>query len=254
MKRAATYAVLMAVLAFAIHSNAFAGIGDLFDGMVGYWTFDEGQGTVAGDSVGGHDGVVQGAMWAEGVSGTGLEFVPADDTKVVVEHSNDFFGAAGEFTIANWVRPVSRGAMLDKSDGSNRMQWYILEEGDGWRLHWGAASSFSFSPFAGDWGTWYHVAWVHTAEASTVYVDGNAIHTEPDMGPVIHTTEPMYFGDMGILAAGNPKQQNFEGTLDEMGLWTRALSGDEVRTFMGVTDVSPKGKLPLAWAALKGLN
>jgi len=74
------------------------------------------------------------------------------------------------------------------------------------------------------------------------------------MGASVATTEPLYFGDMGILAEGNPKQQNFEGTLDEIGLWTRALSGDEVRAFKGVTDVSPKGKLPLAWASLKDLD
>jgi hypothetical protein len=257
MKRYEVWTALMVVFVLTMHSGAVASVGDLFDGMVGHWTFDEGQGTVASDSVGGHDGVIQAATWVTGVSGTALEFVPGDDTKVTIEHSDDFFGPDGEFTVANWVRPVSRGAMMDKSDKANRMQWYILsatEDENAFRLHWGAGAGHSFSPLVDAWGTWHHVALVHTAAESTVYADGEAIFTEPDMGPVIPTTEPLIIGDMGILAAGNPKQQNFEGTIDEMGLWVRALSGDEVRAFMGFADVSPKGKLPLAWAAMKTSN
>ena len=251
-KRCAT---LMVFIVFAfMHSNAFSAP-DLTDGLMGKWSFDEGQGDVARDEIGGHDGVVERATWTTDAKGGGyaLEFSPADDTKVTVAHSNDFFGADGSFTVSNWAKPLSRGAMMDKSDKVNRIQWYILEEDPGWRFHWGGGSGFTFSPFAANWGEWHHCAWVHTASASTAYLDGVAIHTAPDMGPIILTTEPMYFGDMGILAAGNPKQQNFEGVLDEFHIWNRALSAEEIMQFLqgGGTAVSPKGKLAITWADLK---
>ena len=137
-------ATLMVLVAIAfLHSNAFSAV---TDGLVGKWSFDEGQGDVAHDEIGGHDGTVERAAWTTDAQGGGyaLEFSPADDTKVTVAHSNDFFGADGSFTVANWAKPLSRGAMMDKSDKVNRIQWYILEEDPGWRFHWGGDRDLLF--------------------------------------------------------------------------------------------------------------
>ena len=48
-------------------------------GLVGYWNFDESQGTTAGDSSGsGNSGVlVNGPTWTTGKSGTGINFDPS---------------------------------------------------------------------------------------------------------------------------------------------------------------------------------
>ncbi len=253
MKRQKRCAVLMTILALTIHAGVFAA--DILDGLVGYWPFDEGEGDAAHDLVGGHDGSIKRAAWTDRAkSGRwALQFSPEDDTKVVIPDAEELDNLPDGHSVTNWIWPVSRGAMMDKSDKVNRIQWYILEEDPGWRFHWGGGSGFTFSPFAANWGEWHHCAWVHTASASTAYLDGVAIHTEPDMGPIILTTEPMYFGDMGILAAGNPKQQNFEGVLDEFHIWNRALSAEEIMQFLqgGGTAVSPKGKLAITWADLK---
>jgi hypothetical protein len=82
------------------------------------------------------------------------------------------------------------------------------------------------------------------------------VHEEASKGPMIPTTEPLYFGDMGILPGNNPKQQNFEGGLDDFGLWNRALSAAEIQEVFetglgGILAVSPSGKLAIQWAAVK---
>lgn len=259
MKRQKFCTMLMVLFAFAvIQSTVFAA---LTDGLVGRWPFDEGQGDVARDVVGGHDGVIERATWTtEAITGGwALQFdgrAEADggiDSKVTISHSDDFLGADGSFSVSNWVNPISRGAMMDKSAAVNRMQWFILEEGPGYQLHWGAGPNFTFSGPAGDWNEWVHLVWSHSADSSVAYLNGEAVFEEVGMGPIIPTTEPLYFGDMGILPGNNPRQQGLEGTLDEIAIWNRALSADEVAQIFagGGTAVEFKGKLAITWAAVK---
>jgi hypothetical protein len=256
-KRCAT---LMVLIAFAfMHSNAFSAP-DLTDGLMGKWSFDEGQGDAARDEIGGHDGVVERATWTTDAKGGGyaLEFSPADDTKVTVAHSNDFFGADGSFTVSNWAKPLSRGAMMDKSGRADRMQWFLMEDG---RLHWGAGPNFTFTdgPVV-KFGEWSHVAWSHNpVDESVAYVNGEEVHNQKGLGKVLPTGEPMYFGDMGVLPGNNPKQQNFEGIIDEIGFWNRPLSAKEVKEVFDrglnqILAVSAHGKLAMTWAAVKARN
>ena len=44
-----------------------------------WYTFDESEGTIARDSAGGHNGVVHGAIWAEGKIGGALDFDGVSD-------------------------------------------------------------------------------------------------------------------------------------------------------------------------------
>ena len=136
----------------------------------------------------------------------------------------------------------------------NRMQWFLLEDG---RLHWGAGGGIYFTDGpVPDFGNWQHVAWAHGVEMVTIYVNGEVVHEEASKGPMVPTTEPLYFGDMGILPGNNPKQQNFEGGLDDFGLWNRTLSAAEIQEVFetglgGILAVSPSGKLAIQWAAVK---
>ena len=58
--------------AFALPNSRLA---DLNDGLLGYWTFDEGNGSVANDYSGnGNHGSIVGASWTTGKCGNALEF------------------------------------------------------------------------------------------------------------------------------------------------------------------------------------
>lgn len=50
------------------------------DGLIAYWSFDEGSGDIAYDGSGhGNDGTIYGASWTSGVSGHALSFDGYDD-------------------------------------------------------------------------------------------------------------------------------------------------------------------------------
>jgi hypothetical protein len=55
-------------------------IADTNNGLVGYWNFDEGSGSIAHDSSGnGNDGNIYSASWTTGVSGSALNYDGLDD-------------------------------------------------------------------------------------------------------------------------------------------------------------------------------
>ena len=79
-----------ALAAPAIGSMPANGSRSLEDGLVAYWRFDEGSGTVAHDSTShGHDAQILGAEWGTGISGACLSFDGLDDYVMV----NPFTGA-----------------------------------------------------------------------------------------------------------------------------------------------------------------
>jgi hypothetical protein len=82
-------------------------LGDLKDGLVAYWAFDDGSGTVAADSSGnGHDGTLNLApQWVEGLYGRALDFTYANTNECVVVPAFEVTG--GGITLAAWVKPKS---------------------------------------------------------------------------------------------------------------------------------------------------
>ena len=66
-------AILIAVVFSAVPKESEAA-GAVPGGMVSCWTFDEGAGGTAGDSVGTNPGTIYGARWTTGIVDGALEF------------------------------------------------------------------------------------------------------------------------------------------------------------------------------------
>ena len=75
---------------------------DITDGLVAYWSFNEGSGTTLTDNSGNaHDGTIYGATWTSGIAGNGLEFDGVDDY-VTIPHSDVWnFGDGKTSSIRN---------------------------------------------------------------------------------------------------------------------------------------------------------
>ena len=250
MKRTGFVSYLMVAFVVAIGMSAKA---DLTDGLIAYWTFDEGDGATLHDATSGHDGAIDGATWTEGYDGTALDFAPAKESRVMIPHDNAFDVLPDGFTIANWALPRGRGSMFDKSkDDGARRQWFILDDA---RIHWGVGGGFGFAPGPEEFGQWAHVAITHNAEGLSIpYLDGVAVGEE-QLAAVPATEVDCYIGDR-VTVPANANEQNFDGIIDEMAFWNRALSAEEINEVMGGAlksqlAVSPHGRLATTWAALK---
>ena len=94
--------IILFVGAFVVPSN---GLADLKQGLVGYWTFDEGSGTDLHDYSGNenHGITYGGPQWVNGVSGYALEFDGVDDY-VLIPNSASLSITDFPICIAVWLK------------------------------------------------------------------------------------------------------------------------------------------------------
>ena len=84
-----------------------------------------------------------------------------------------------------------------------------------------------------------------------IYLNGEMIANLPSAADDFSGTNEE---DLRIGCAKNKPQYAFEGgSIDEVAIWGRALSEDEVRTVMRgpLLAVSPKGKVTTMWGDIK---
>jgi hypothetical protein len=107
-----------------------------------------------------------------------------------------------------------------------------------------------------DVDTWYHLAWTFTGSNSTCYLNGNSVGTiTKGSGNASETA--FRIGWYGI---GDERYWN--GYIDEFGIWSRALTSDEISTLYNsgnglqypFTTTSIKSINGLAYASVKSYN
>jgi hypothetical protein len=207
-------------------------------GLVGYWKLDEGAGTIAYDSSGyDNDGTIYGAIWVNGKHGKALSFDGEDDYVEVPDSPT--LDIENEITIAAWIKinslPGSYAAHLVgkayESDDWDGNYWIALGPNGEW--------SFSFAP-AGQsaidhWSTgtletnkWYHIA--------ATFNDANDIvklYVNDTLDSQFVETNSMVTDDFPLLMAKGGLWY-FNGILDEVRIYNRALSEEEIRTLAGL--------------------
>lgn len=94
-------------------------------------------------------------------------------------------------------------------------------------------------------GFWWHVVMTHDGEDDKIYVNGLLANTKPAAGKLNNTARPLGMG-------GNPIEggQYFNGALDELKIYNKALTATEVENLFnsGITGIND-----LAQDALQGL-
>ena len=89
--------------------------------------------------------------------------------------------------------------------------------------------------------TWVHVATVYDGKEHKLYVNGELDVSESKSGAITVNNE-----NLGIGWVDNNRY--FDGVIDEVKIWTRGLTEDELAE---VLPVRQKGKLTTCWATLK---
>ena len=203
--------------------------------LVGWWKFDEGSGTTAHDSSGnGNDGTLYnmtGNEWTNGIVGGALEFDGTDHYVSVPNSSGLQFTSA--LTMAGWIKGDSWGSGTNVDiiarKGEGNPNNYQLAIADGLAtLHFDEGDG---GGYRGDTllntGQWYHVAATWDGTTVRIYVDGVLDNAPPDShgGPIGTDTRPFYMG-------GRSGSDLFDGTLDDIRVYSRALTAEEIQLIM----------------------
>jgi hypothetical protein len=201
--------------------------------QVSYWRLDEGGGPTTADAVGGNDGTLVGASWAEGVSGTALAFDGSNDYVSIADSASlDFSGFTGA-TVALWVKPGRLNAADEQTlyghwNGSSAARPFqiLLGTDNRWQCRSNHSDGSVNSVSVATLDTWTHVACAWSPQGLTVYVDGVAevsdttVESSLDANNGLHT--------LGAREKSGALSQFFLGELDEVQLYDVTLSASEV--------------------------
>ncbi|RKU19532.1 hypothetical protein C6501_01345 [Candidatus Poribacteria bacterium] len=220
------------------------------DGLVAYWSFDEGAGKTATDATGnGHDGKFAGApKWIEGKFGTALEFDGVDD-HVKVE-DDDALDLTDEVTLMAWFNPSA--ALTGRRMMVKNNSIFVI-------FDFGNANSVDFlvkpdNLFAQskttNWkiGQWYHFAGTFDGKTLRVYINGQLEGEAANNKPIAPSNLELWIGgdDNGRATDW------FPGKIDEVRLYDKTLSEAEIQRVMDTpADVQARGKLTTTWAKIK---
>ena len=205
-------------------------------GLVGYWSFNEGTSTVATDFSGnGNHGTLSTAgsalpVWVNGKRGKALNFA-SDDTYVDMgaPSSLDMDGA---MTVCAWANADALGAdtsILSNSDGGpSNIQYSISVVSSGLiTFFWANGGSYEQYDSATGLivpGRWYHVCGVRNGSGvGTLYIDAQSIGT-----PTGDVSVPTSAGNATIGRLGSRDADYFDGMIDEVRIYSRALSAPEI--------------------------
>jgi hypothetical protein len=225
MKR---FLMICAVVAFVLGANGLAKAD-----LVAYWPFDEGSGTTACDPVGHNDGTVIGALWTTGIMGSALDFDGTDDIVVVGNHPSLH---VTDLTMGMWIYPdlpsykwaktlLGYGGYMDKHEyfmsigsptGDRKIGAVIGHGTSGWR--WSSAEV--------NQGEWSHVAATFDSSSTClrIYINGQLVSTYSVPGPIPTTTNDLWIGNRADM----PNAYVFDGCIDEVAIYNRVLTGDEI--------------------------
>ncbi|MCW4044791.1 MAG: PKD domain-containing protein [Candidatus Bathyarchaeota archaeon] len=238
-------------------------------GLVGYWSFNEGSGSVAHDSSGnGNDGTLKNFAtnpWATGRIGGGLAFdgygyvdvgnqpelkpTTALTVEAWVKYDVLFSDTKGHAIISQGEYYESTGFMIYQSTGYpyNRVQFFICTTN---------GKYIGFSSATLSEGTWYHLAMTYDGSKLRLYINGD-LDKELSVTGLID-----WYPNYNLLLGSTYTAEGakFKGILDEVRIWNQArvpvkfiqtgLDGTAKGTVVTVTDTLALeyGQLPhLVW-------
>jgi tetratricopeptide (TPR) repeat protein len=208
-------------------------------GLVAHWEFDESRGVTARDSSGnGYDGTVVGGKpkWArDGMYGGCLDF----DGTYGVQIPADVFGNTNQaITVSMWLRgrasrPTDRRVLLQASAEGNQESDKVVSVYADWvqayiEFSTGYARSYEetwreLTP--GDWsGRWNHYVFITDTvnEQQLIYHNGKLVKQGTADEPLTNITSAF------IGMAVDEGLDKYVGRLDDVRVYSRALSADEV--------------------------
>jgi hypothetical protein len=191
--------------------------------------FDEGSGTTAKDFSGyGNNGTLYGPTWVDGKYGKALSFDGVDD---YVDCGKPTI--TGTFTVVAWAKVNDTGVRavigtrspsdcgFDFKFQNGNVIHGDIGNGSGW------ITTSADAPFNYSLNTWYQVAYVVTKTGYIIYVNGNQIASGSysESTPVL--SDANHAITIGNTAVGGGEW--FKGTIDEVRIYNRALSADEIK-------------------------
>jgi hypothetical protein len=206
-------------------------------GLVAYWPFD---GDANDRSVNMNNGSINGTSFTTNRSGNanGACFFNDSGTYVGVADSSTL--DVTNMTLAFWFRLDSSSTareLVNKmgAEGTQSLSFGSEYSGGSGRIYFristgGTIGSLTDLPSTTviAMGTWYHFCGTYDGSAMRIYINGVLENSTPKSGAIYNSTEEVKIGRYGYSSAWV-----FHGAIDNVAIWNRALSANEVSEVHG---------------------
>jgi concanavalin A-like lectin/glucanase superfamily protein len=209
-------------------------------GVVAHWPLDERAGTVVTDALGGLTGTITGTPVL------GAPTARSDDHGSAIGLSatsatalGSSLSLAGDASLEAWVlvQPGTTGTRYAVSKGNASSGLHLMLDGSRrvlFRVGTGSGATTATGPALAT-GTWHQIVGTLAGRAAAVYVDGRSVASASLPAAPTASTRELYLGRYSGSASGY-----WQGRLDEVSLYGRALSATEVAThYAAVADATP---------------
>jgi subtilisin family serine protease len=208
-----------------LHSNS---------GPVSWWALDEDTGTVAHDTAGGNDGVLLGGLSfnndsVPGVIGNAIHLDGVNDRI----YASSVSLPRNAFTLAMWFRPDAN--LSSSSSRMDLIHWEVNQRphlsinyaGDGSVCLAVSVDGVGYDDVKTTTDFWEGSKWYHIAAV----FDGNDFRIYVDAAPECNVSHPGAHDTASGVYIGSHRTNgvcSFDGTIDDVRIYDRALSGTEV--------------------------
>ena len=220
-------------------------------GLVAAYGLDTGTGTTITDQSGtGNNGTLTNTTWAgptQGRYGNALTFNGTNASATIPDHPT--LDLTTGMTLEAWVRPTTLGnswrtAIMKEQAGSMAYGLYAHGGDSGQKVPLGEIVSGGFRTAAGTTSlsinTWTHLATTYDGTTLRLFINGVQAGQLPHTGAIVTSTGSLRIGGNNIWG------EWFEGQIDEIRIYNRALTATELQADMNTSISSPDTSAPSA--------
>jgi hypothetical protein len=196
--------------------------------LVASWNFNEGSGSMVYDATtNNNDGIINGASWTNGISGSSLRFDGVDDhVDCGIDSSVNITQAITLMAWINWngtSNPSNFWSIIDKASS----YWLAIDSNRNYNLGFKfVGGSLGVSVVGGnplnDIGSWVFIAGTYDGQTMKIFRNGICIGTKSQTGTIITRSEHLWLGDGEIF------MNDFFGKIDEAAIYNRSLTAQEI--------------------------
>lgn len=244
-------AVLFVVSVLTTSSHAEVGI----DACIGMWLFDEGNGNVAKDSSeNGNDGEIKGDPdWVDGEFGKALSLDGVGDYVDLPELPEQTDQPLSVAARIKWAGSTATTRGVWGYTNVATINCHFEIQAAGMRTRLGNINKTGMDNPPAD--QWAFVCFTYDGDTSRYYLNGVETGSVSGGTGTIFGAESVLGNMVGVSDAG----RFFDGLIDEVALFSVALTEDDIGNIMndglgkvlGLTAVDLSGKLATTWADIK---
>jgi hypothetical protein len=221
------------------------------DGLVGWWPFN---GNANDESGNGNDGVVNGAELTSdrfNNSISAFHFTNDVNSSITI-NDNPSLSFGDELTISHWVKfnqPWTyhvENTIYKKDPFTNQGFAFGVNQDDffygneNYTIGWGVGNGTTFFPCNshpnqvtqfGFLSDWHHYTGVYNGLSVKLYIDGSFVSEELAYGLINNSPNSLVFG-----GSENPVSGAYSRNIDDIGIWNRALSQEEITALYTATN------------------